>query len=220
RIDRLRVPRADAGLELWLRRGGHRHAVRAGAVHVGTEIPAWTRRIACAGQVARTGPGRPARMGDLPRRARRTAPGRMADVGGGQRRVLAGWRGIAGAGADDRGDAGGPGVVPLVHRDQMHAGAAPADDRADLADRGVPGLLYPVRADLRFVGDVYRPHADQGCLAVAGAGAASGGVDVGHRYEPGDLLPQCAVVDRVAAAGAGGVHGVGDAVGPRSGLDD
>ena len=54
RIDRLRLPRPDAGLELRLRRGGHRHAVRAGAVPVGTEIPARPRRIACAGQVART----------------------------------------------------------------------------------------------------------------------------------------------------------------------
>ena len=48
--------------------------------------------------------GHPARMGDLPRRARRPAAGRVADVGGRQRRVLAGRRSLAGAGADDRGD--------------------------------------------------------------------------------------------------------------------
>ena len=67
----------------------------------------------------------------------------------------------------------------------------------------VPGVLHPVRADLRLLGDVHRPHADQGRRAVAGAVAAGGGMDIGPRREPRAVLAQRAVVDRLAAAGAG-----------------
>ena len=115
---------------------GHRHAVRARRSSCGD-------RNTCTATPNRHAPdklrervlGPAARMGDLSRRARRPAAGGVADVGGRQRRVLARRRGVAGAGADDPGDGWSCWVVLLVHRDPVHAGATPPDDRADHADR-------------------------------------------------------------------------------------
>ncbi len=202
RLAGVRLPGRNLRLEVGLRRGRHRHAARTGAVPVGTEIPARPRRTAGPGAPARTRARPAARMGDLPGRAAGAVAGRGPDVGGRERPLRARRRSLAGAGADDPGDAGGAGVVRLVRGDALHARAAPADGLAAGADLHGAGVLHPVRADLRLVGHLHRPHADQGRVPVAG--------------DP--RRHAVAVVDRVAAAGAAGVRGVGGAVGPAAGL--
>ena len=74
------------------------------------------------------------------RRVARRAADRLADVGVGQRRLRAGRRNFAGADADAGRAGGGAGLVRLVRPLAMHAGAAPADARADGDD--LHGLVF------------------------------------------------------------------------------